>query len=167
MRAFEHFQPETQEKQLNPVEVDAEWVTQYLNSGESFGVISAFLPENSLEANIASHEELQKETIRSKYGYKEIVFRYSFLHEGNMAPYTHRLLLIPQIPLHLLLRLAEIFGQKSVAVRGNNGLDFIRVADEQLLLSIPITHYPLVWCNLLVPISAAELESSLVTNRSH
>lgn len=129
MRAFENFDPVTKENKLTPVEVDAEWMHQYLEGGESFGVVSAYRLENSSEANMASHEELQREALRSKYGYKEIVFRYSYLQNGNITPCTHRLLLILQIPLHPLLRLAEIFGQKTVAVRGNNGLDFIRVRD--------------------------------------
>lgn len=142
---------ENPETNLGQTEVTPDWVIEYLKSGKPFGIVSAFLHENNVEANMASHEALKEKTLRDKYGYKEFAFHYSSWQDGTIGKNTHRLLLIPEIPYHELLSLGEIFGQQSIAIRSNVGLDFIRVSDEQLLLSIPVSDVQLTVCNLLLP----------------
>ena len=94
-------------------------------------------------------DELEKETIRNGYGYKVITFRYECSNKQQLMKEVRRSLFIPKMPLHLLLYLAKKYGQQMVAVKGDEGMDFITVEDEQLALSLNIADLSQAWCSFL------------------
>ena len=137
-------------EQAKGEQTDPDWIMSYMKGGEPFCILSAYQATDSPEVNLQNHDALEKETLANRYAYHAMVLRYQCKENGQVISKEYRSLFVPEMPFHISLNLAKKYGQSTIAVRSDEGLDFISVKDEELLLSINAEDVKMAWCAFIL-----------------
>lgn len=89
-------------------------LTDALQQGLKFGLLSAYLPHNSEPANMALHQQLKKEIAELGYAPVEVNVGYAFTYKAVTEKYAEWCLLVPGITFYRLIKTGAAYRQASV-----------------------------------------------------
>jgi hypothetical protein len=102
-------------------------IWQHIESNNSFGVVSAFRKEFSLEFNLENHEKLRAEIKKNNLGFIEQNSGYSYTDAdtNEVVNSEEKSFFIPQCPKNLILTLGRKFRQESILYKDETGFYLI------------------------------------------
>lgn len=130
-------------------EGDVKKIWDVINSGEFFGIVSAYQPGSSVLTLSEEHEILQKDVIKLKYGYIDQNYEYNFADGNGMNLVTKKSLFVPGITYDELIKLGRKWNQETITIGGNGGISMIRVSDQKVLMDMEINSMKLAFNFLL------------------
>lgn len=133
------------ESEHNKKESVADWIWNIIESGETYSVISAYAPGNSVEVNKINHANLENAIILNKSSYKEFCIKYTCPGEIGEIKTERKFFFITNMSYGTLQFLAEKYEQETVMVGNNLGLDVHTVKDEEILMTIDSDDMKLTW----------------------
>jgi hypothetical protein len=150
MRAYKDFlQPSDYKKPEKSRKEHVVEILKVINSGEFYGVISAYVPGDDADTLEECHQMLMKDILKLKYGYYEQSFGYDYSDGKGLTSVKRKSLFVPGLGYHELISLGKKWNQETIAFGGNGGITVARVIDEKVLLDMTNEDMLLSWNFLL------------------
>lgn len=130
-------------------EGDVKKIWDVIDSGEFFGIVSAYQPGSSVLTLAEEHERLRRDVHNMKYAPIDQNYEYNFADGNGMTLVTKKSLFIPGISYEELIELGRKWNQETVAFGRNGAITMVRVSDENALLGIEINSMKLAFNFLL------------------
>lgn len=147
--AFENFDKEVEEKELESTEETLKKIWEAIDSGEFCSIISSYCPGTDPDTLAEEHEELKNDVLKLKFGYLEMCYGYEYSDGKGQTNVKKRSLFVPGLGYKDLLALGKKYQQETIAFCGNGGISVVRVSDQKVVLEMNVESMKLAWNFLL------------------